>query len=45
MWYIEENTRFFLVNVIVTIGILTCLTFGIPPFINWLTKKLHQDEK
>ncbi len=44
MWYIMDNTRFFLTNVIATTAILTGLTFGIPPLINWLTRKLHQDE-
>ena len=44
MWYIMDNMRFFLMNVIATTAILTGLTFGIPPLINWLTRKLHQDE-
>jgi hypothetical protein len=44
MWYIIENTRFFLINVVTTTLILVGLTFGIPPFINWLMEKLHQKE-
>lgn len=44
MWYIVENTRFFLINLIATTLILTGLAFGIPPLINWLTSKMHQEE-
>ena len=44
MWYIVENTRFFLINAIATTVILTGLTFGIPPFINWLTDKMHKED-
>ena len=44
MWYIMENTRFFLFNVIATTTILTALVFAVPPFINWLTEKLHQED-
>jgi hypothetical protein len=39
-----ENTRFFVINVVATTLILTGLTFGIPPFINWLMAKLHQED-
>ncbi|MEK6536399.1 MAG: hypothetical protein AABZ63_02800 [Actinomycetota bacterium] len=42
MWYIVEAPRFFLINLFATIAILTILTFGIPPLINWLMKKMHQ---
>jgi hypothetical protein len=36
MWYMLENTSFFVINVVATAAILTALCFGIPPFINWL---------
>ena len=39
MWYIVEAPRFFLTNLFATIMILTALTFGIPPLINWLDGK------
>ncbi len=44
MWYIEEAPRFFLINLFATIAILTGLTFGIPPLINWLMDKMHQED-
>lgn len=44
MWYIEQNLRFFLVNVIMTVIVLTGLTFATPPFINWLIRKIQGDE-
>lgn len=43
MWYIVENTRFFLINLIATTAVLVALSFGIPPVVNWLTSKMHQD--
>ncbi len=43
MWYIEQNLTFFLINVFATTAILTFLVFAIPPFINWLTEKMHLD--
>lgn len=36
MWYIMENTPFFVINVVATTSILAALCFGIPPFINWI---------
>jgi len=33
-----------MVNVIATALILVALAFGIPPFINWLTKMMHQEQ-
>lgn len=42
MWYIYEVPFFFFANLIATILILTALTFGIPPIINWLMEKMHQ---
>ena len=44
MWYIVEAPRFFLINLFATIAILCVLTFGIPPLINWLMEKMHQEE-
>ena len=44
MWYIEEAPRFFFINLFATITILTVLTFGIPPLINWLLEKMHQED-
>ena len=44
MWYIAEAPWFFLINVFATIMILTVLTFGIPPLINWLMEKMHQED-
>lgn len=44
MWYIVENTRFFLINLIATTSALVVLSFGIPPLINWLMAKMHQEE-
>lgn len=44
MWYIVENTRFFLTNLIATTTALVVLAFGIPPLINWLMAKMHQEE-
>jgi hypothetical protein len=44
MWYILEDTRLFLINLTATIMILTVLAFGIPPLINWLMVKLHQED-
>ncbi|MBI5871022.1 MAG: hypothetical protein HZB44_08755 [Actinobacteria bacterium] len=43
MWYIEEVPFFFFANLIATILILSALAFGIPPFINWLMDKMHQE--
>jgi len=43
MWYIMENTRFFVINVVATTAILTALCFGIPPFINWLTGVMEKN--
>lgn len=45
MWYITENTAFFMINVVATTAILTALSFGIPPFINWLEGVLEKDNK
>lgn len=45
MWYIVENTRFFLINLTATTLVLCGLAFGIPPLINWLTTKMHQEEQ
>jgi hypothetical protein len=44
MWYIVEAPRFFLINLFATVAILTILTFGIPPLINWLLEKMHQED-
>lgn len=43
MWYIEEVPFFFFANLTATILILSALAFGIPPFINWLMEKMHQE--
>ncbi|MDO8736350.1 MAG: hypothetical protein Q7K29_04630 [Thermoleophilia bacterium] len=43
MWYIEEVPYFFFANLIATILILSVLAFGIPPLINWLMEKMHQE--
>lgn len=45
MWYIIENTRFFLINVVATTLVLTALCFGIPPFINWLSGVMDKVNK
>jgi len=44
MWYIMEAPQFFFINLFATIAILTVLTFGIPPLINWLLEKMHQED-
>jgi len=44
MWYIYEVPVFFFVNLVATILILTVLAFGIPPLINWLMEKMHQED-
>jgi len=44
MWYIEEVPFFFFANLTATILILAVLTFSIPPFINWLMDKMHQED-
>jgi len=44
MWYIMEVPQFFLINLIATTLILVTLSFGIPPVINWLMKRMHQEQ-
>ncbi len=43
MWYIMEVPGFFIYNVVTTTLILAALSFGIPPFINWLEKKMNKE--
>lgn len=45
MWYIMENTRFFVLNVVATTAVLTALSFGIPPIINWLMRVMEKNNK
>jgi hypothetical protein len=40
MWYIVENTRFFLLNLIATTVVLAAVSFAIPPIVNWLSNKI-----
>lgn len=44
MWYIMEVPWFFLSQVVATTVILAALSFGIPPFINWLESKLDRGD-
>ena len=44
MWYIMEVPGFFFTNLIATTVILLTLAFGIPPLINWLMARMHQEQ-